>query len=223
VQEIFDFNPVAAVPGPLWHTRFNNFAPRIGAAYSTNQTDLALRRRFNLAAFEIAKSNPRPRLGWLRAIREWALNPRRVKARDPFTEPYLHELHRRMFNHTWKWAGTYRNTEKNIGVLVHEIRNRIPALLGNTRYWVDHQTFPADEIAIRFHHELVGVIQPFPNGNGRHARLHADVVAVKLDRSEFTWGQNSIVGTGPAREAYTRALRAADNGDIQELLKFARS
>jgi Fic-DOC domain mobile mystery protein B len=109
-----------------------------------------------------------------------------------------------MFNRTWKWAGTYRNTEKNIGVLVHEIRNRIPALLGNTRYWVDHQTFPADEIAIRFHHELVGVIHPFPNGNGRHARLHADVIAVKLERPEFTWGQNSIVGTGPTREAYKR-------------------
>jgi Fic-DOC domain mobile mystery protein B len=92
---------------------------------------------------------------------EWALNPRRVKARDPFTEPDLRELHRRMFNHTWKWAGTYRNTEKNIAVLVHEIRNRIPALLGNTRYWVDHQTFPADEIAIGFHHELVGV-PPIP-------------------------------------------------------------
>ena len=153
----------------------------------------------------------------------WALNPRRVKASDPFTEPYLRELHRRMFNRTWKWAGTYRNTEKNIGVLVHEIRDRIPALLGNTRYWVDHQTFPADEIAIRFHHELVGVIHPFPNGNGRHARLHADVIAVKLERPEFTWGQNSIVGTGPTREAYIRALQAADHGNIQELLKFARS
>jgi hypothetical protein len=70
---------------------------------------------------------------------------------------------------------------------------------------------------------LVGVIHPFPNGNGRHARLHADVIAVKLERPEFTWGQNSIVGTGPTREAYIRALQAADHGNIQELLKFARS
>jgi Fic-DOC domain mobile mystery protein B len=154
---------------------------------------------------------------------EWALNPRRVKSSDPFTEPYLRELHRRMFHRTWKWAGTCRHTEKNIGVLVHEIRNRIPALLGDTRYWVDHHTFPPDEIAIRFHHQLVGVIHPFPNGNGRHARLHADVIAVKLARPEFTWGRNSIAGTGPAREAYIKALQAADNGSIQELLKFARS
>ena len=33
VQGIFDSNPLAVVPGDLWHTRFGNFAPRIGAAY----------------------------------------------------------------------------------------------------------------------------------------------------------------------------------------------
>jgi hypothetical protein len=32
-QGIFDSNPLAVVPGTLWHTRFNNFAPRVGAAY----------------------------------------------------------------------------------------------------------------------------------------------------------------------------------------------
>jgi hypothetical protein len=32
-QGIFDSNPLALVPGTLWHTRFANFAPRIGAAY----------------------------------------------------------------------------------------------------------------------------------------------------------------------------------------------
>jgi Carboxypeptidase regulatory-like domain/TonB dependent receptor len=33
VQGIFNSNPLAVVPGPLWHTGFGNFAPRIGAAY----------------------------------------------------------------------------------------------------------------------------------------------------------------------------------------------
>jgi hypothetical protein len=32
-QGIFDSNPLAVVPGALWHTRFDYFAPRIGAAY----------------------------------------------------------------------------------------------------------------------------------------------------------------------------------------------
>jgi hypothetical protein len=33
VQGIFDANPLAQVPGPAWHTKYDNFAPRIGAAY----------------------------------------------------------------------------------------------------------------------------------------------------------------------------------------------
>jgi hypothetical protein len=33
VQGIFDSKPLAVMPGALWHTRLDNFAPRIGAAY----------------------------------------------------------------------------------------------------------------------------------------------------------------------------------------------
>jgi fido (protein-threonine AMPylation protein) len=75
---------------------------------------------------------------------------------------------------------------------------------------------------VRSHHELV-VIHPFANGNGRHARLFADIVAVKLGASEFSWGRNTMITAGPVREAYLRALREADRHDIRELLEFARS
>jgi hypothetical protein len=33
VQGVFDSNPLALVPGALWHTQYGNFAPRIGIAY----------------------------------------------------------------------------------------------------------------------------------------------------------------------------------------------
>jgi len=33
VQGVFDSNPLAVAPGAQWHTKFNNFAPRFGAAY----------------------------------------------------------------------------------------------------------------------------------------------------------------------------------------------
>ena len=155
--------------------------------------------------------------------RDWALSSRTLRNRDPFDESYLRELHKRMFDQTWKWAGTYRNSEKTFGCLVHEIRERIGALLGDTRYWAGNRTFPPDEVAVRFHHKLVGTIHPFPNGNGRHARLHADVIAVRLGTTEFSWGQNSLVGPGPTRETHIRSLKAADAGDIQPLLQFARS
>jgi Fic-DOC domain mobile mystery protein B len=95
------------------------------------------------------------------------------------------------------------------------------ALFGDVRYWIENRTYSLDEISVRFHHRLV-LIQPFPNGNGRHARLIADVVAMKLGRPEFTWGSANLV-KGEARNKYLEAIRTADNGDIQPLLKFARS
>jgi Fic-DOC domain mobile mystery protein B len=155
--------------------------------------------------------------------RDWALSSRTMRTRDPFDEAYLRELHKRMFDQTWKWAGTYRNSEKTIGCLVHEIRERIGVLLGDVRHWAENKTYPPDEIAIRFHHRLVGTIHPFPNGNGRQARLHADVIAVRLGTAEFSWGQNDLVGASRTREAYIRSLKAADAGDIQPLLQVARS
>jgi Fic-DOC domain mobile mystery protein B len=119
-------------------------------------------------------------------------------------------------------GGEYRCTDKNIGVPFHEIRERVGTLVGDVRYWIENNTYSPDAIAVRFHHRLV-LIHPFANGNGRHARLIADVLAMKLGRPSFTWGAASLVKEGEAREKYLQAIRTADNGEIQPLLKFARS
>jgi Fic-DOC domain mobile mystery protein B len=153
--------------------------------------------------------------------REWAVGDR-TSPTDMVSDEYVRKLHKKMFDETWKWAGDYRHTEKNIGVSVHEIRERLMALFGDTRYWIENGTYLPDEIAIRFHHRLV-FIHPFPNGNGRHARLIADLIAMKLGRSAFTWGSANLVKEGEARATYLEAVRAADDGDIQPLLNFARS
>lgn len=153
---------------------------------------------------------------------EWAFEPRNVEKADPVNEPYLRELHQRMFGETWKWAGKYRQTEKTIGVLVHEIRQRLGELLGDVHYWIEHKTHGADEIAVRFHHRLVA-IHPFPNGNGRHARLIADILITKLGGEPFTWGSKDLVHKGNARTEYLKAVRLADKGDYAPLLRFARS
>ena len=157
--------------------------------------------------------------------REWAFDDRTIKSVDPLSEPYIRELHRRMFDNVWKWAGVYRQTERNIGCDPKEIAQRIPQLLGNTRYWLDHKTFPTDEALLRFHHQLTK-IHPFANGNGRHARMIADVVAVTNGRPEFTWGAGKdFVAEGDARTRYLAALRALDanENDLKLLLDFARS
>ena len=157
----------------------------------------------------------------------WALDPRNLNRQNlngqvPFSEAYVRELHLRMFDQTWKWAGIYRSTEKNIGIPNYQIRESLPALLGDARYWIEHQTFEPDELAVRFHHKLVW-IHPFANGNGRHARLMADVVVRRLGRPLFTWGSADIVRAGDFRRSYIEALRAADKNDIRPLLAFARS
>jgi len=153
--------------------------------------------------------------------RKWAIGDR-INAENIACDEYVRKLHKKMFDQTWKWAGEYRRAEKNIGVPFHEVRERLLALLADVRYWIANDTYSPDEAAIRFHHRLV-LIHPFPNGNGRHARLIADVLAIKLGRPAFTWGSINLIKEGEARNGYLAGLRIADDGDIHPLLKFSRS
>jgi Fic-DOC domain mobile mystery protein B len=152
----------------------------------------------------------------------WCFSPRVLKAINPVSEADLRKLHHKMFGKTWKWAGNYRRTEKNIGVPVVQINNSMAAFLGDADYWIKERTFEPDELAVRFHHRLVH-IHPFPNGNGRHARLLADVLVVQLGRSRFTWGRANFQPAGPVRDRYISAIKEADKGDIKPLREFARS
>src|SRR5271169_4273304 len=156
----------------------------------------------------------------------WAFSNRTMNSTNPLEESYVRTLHAKMFGQVWKWAGTYRKHELNIGCDPREITQRIPQLLGNTKHWLENKTFPVDECLVRFHHQLVSKIHPFPNGNGRHARMIVDVVAVKLGHSDFTWGAGKdLVAEGDTRAAYLAALRALDanENDVKLLLDFARS
>lgn len=152
----------------------------------------------------------------------WAFDPRNIHRQELFSEGYVRELHRRMFDQTWRWAGRYRTTEKNIGIPCFQIPEALTGLLGDASYWVEHQTFESDELAVRFHHRLVW-IHPFANGNGRHARLMADVFLERVGKPAFTWGGADIARAGDFRYRYIDALRAADRNDVQPLLVFARS
>jgi len=152
----------------------------------------------------------------------WARGRRRLPFERMLSEDFMRTLHKRMFGDVWQWAGTFRATERNIGVQAYRIGMELASLLSDIRYWIEHKTFPPDEIAIRFHHRLVA-IHPFPNGNGRHARLAADLLIERLGGDPFTWGGGSLANVGELRARYIAALRAADNHDIAPLLEFARS
>lgn len=155
---------------------------------------------------------------------EWALTTAVLNRRraDVLTERFLYELHRRMFDEVWDWAGHVRRTDKNIGVDKARIRVEVRKLVEDARYWRENGTYAPDELALRFHHRLVS-IHPFPNGNGRHARLMADLIVQQAGRRAFSWGGASLMTTSALRSAYIHALQRADEGDLCPLVDFARS
>lgn len=148
----------------------------------------------------------------------WVLSRR---DRDVLSEKFIKDLHRRMLGDVWRWAGKFRTSERNLGIDYWEIPVALRQLLDNAKAWIEFSTYSADEIAVRFHHRLVQ-IHPFANGNGRHARLMADVLAVRLQRPRFTWGRHSLRDAGVVRRSYIAALQDADDHDLGPLLKFAR-
>ena len=144
------------------------------------------------------------------------------RKRDVLNERFLTDLHNRMFGRVWRWAGSYRRSQKNVGIDAYRIPVNLRQLTEDCRYWIEHETYSPDEIATRFHHRLVA-IHPFPNGNGRHARLATDLLLTKLGQERFSWGQVNLVDASETRDTYINALRAADRHDYAPLLAFVRS
>lgn len=142
--------------------------------------------------------------------------------RDFLTIAFIRLLHKKMFGETWKWAGAFRNTAKNIGVDQSKITTELRNLLDDTAYQTEKSIYPIDEIAYRFHHRLVWV-HPFPNGNGRHARMMTDILLMQGGQSRFTWGKQKLEKKGSIREQYIKALRDADKRDYKALAVFVRS
>ncbi len=149
--------------------------------------------------------------------------PRRTRTVvDTLTCAFAEQLHRRMFDQTWRWAGRYRTTGKNIGVPAERVRIALQECLLNTVSWHDAEMFPADERAARFHHQLV-LIHPWPNGNGRWARLLADAYLHAAGYPPISWGGAGLNSATAVREAYIAALRSADRGIFDPLLRFVRT
>ena len=152
----------------------------------------------------------------------WVLS-RRLKAPTILTEQFVRNLHKRMYGNVWEWAGDFRKTNKNLGVDKWQISSSLKALLDDTIFWIEHKSFTPDEIAIRFKHRIV-CIHCFPNGNGRHSRLMADIIVDKIYKlSMFSWGEGNLVKQSSLRTNYLKAIREADNNNYEPLLLFARS
>jgi Fic-DOC domain mobile mystery protein B len=152
---------------------------------------------------------------------EWTMRTK-LKRENILTEKFIKTLHKKMFGNVWAWAGEFRRSEKNIGVKWIKIRVDLKMLLDDTHYWIDNKTYPPDEIAVRFKHRLVN-IHCFPNGNGRHSRIMADIIIESiLGGKIFSWNQSNMVKANEIRKAYIKSIREGDNGNIEPLIKFAR-
>lgn len=145
----------------------------------------------------------------------------RRRGGDILTDEFVRRLHKRLFGEVWNWAGTYRLREKNIGIDPFQISVQLRVLLDDARYWAENGTYEPLEAAARFHHRMVQ-IHPFPNGNGRHARIAADVLLNDYyDHRPIEWASGfDLKADSDRRVEYIDALRAADVNDLGLLLHF---
>ncbi len=154
--------------------------------------------------------------------KSWALKYKK----ELLDESFVRALHKRMYQDVWKWAGQYRKSQKTIGIDAHQISTQINLLMKDTQVWIEHQSYPWQEILARFHHRLV-FIHPFVNGNGRHARLHTELLAIRFEQQVPSWGAQNFKGEienkSEVRKHYIDCLKLADQKKYSKLIVFLYS
>ena len=153
---------------------------------------------------------------------EWTIHANLISDKI-LTKKFIKDLHKRMYSDVWKWAGQFRKSEKNIGITWTQIDLELKKLLDDTKYWIEEKIYSSDEIAIRFKHRLVS-IHCFPNGNGRHSRMMADIIIESIfDKKIYTWQMSNMVKADETRKQYINTLKEADKGNINPLIEFAKN
>jgi Fic-DOC domain mobile mystery protein B len=137
------------------------------------------------------------------------------------TVEWLKKVHRAMFDETWRWAGELRKNNSNLGSDWHKIQDELKCLADDIKYWDQSNDLSLLERSVRIHHRLVK-IHPFVNGNGRHARLVADIFLSAHNEKPPKWPEARLIKRTDIRKRYTLALQAADNGDYAPLERFTR-
>lgn len=156
----------------------------------------------------------------INAARVWAMRGTVLRRGDLLTEAFARELHRRMFGGIWRGAGRYRTSERNPGWEPRRIAEGVGMFFDDAEGWLRYSTYSVHEAAVRLHLRLM-TIHPWLTGNGRHARLIADVVVAANGEEPLTWGSRSP-SNGPMdpRARYIDAMRTAESGDFGRLLEF---
>jgi Fic-DOC domain mobile mystery protein B len=144
----------------------------------------------------------------------------RKRSPNLLSEGFTRALHKRLFGQVWAWAGTFREKVTPLGTPPAAIKDELQILLDDTKLCQEHRVYRPLEIAARFHRRLVS-IHPFLDGNGRHARIMTDALLTKVLRQpSIQWGGGTTTDPKQRRDEYIHALRDADHGDYERLLRF---
>jgi Fic-DOC domain mobile mystery protein B len=152
------------------------------------------------------------------AAKYLTIRPTRRSAK--FTFEWCLKLHKQMFGDVWDWAGVPRVREFNIGVPSCAIPENLAMLLEDLESWPGYRIEFVEQAA-RLHHRAVQ-IHPFVNGNGRWARMLANIW-LKHHRQPLTlWPEKTIGASSEVRERYIAAIIKANDGDYDDIIAMHR-
>lgn len=69
----------------------------------------------------------------------WAFGRKR---KDVLEIGFIRTLHKRMFGDTWRWAGSFHTTDKNIGVDPLRIQPALHDLVKDVQAQLQHRSYP---------------------------------------------------------------------------------
>lgn len=150
-------------------------------------------------------------------VKYLAARPSRRAA--PFDYSWFCRVHQEMFGEVWHWAGQLRTGDLNIGVPWHQVSAQLMDLANDLSLWAKTADMTLVEQAARLHHRAVA-IHPFYNGNGRWARLLANVWLYTHKGPITYWPEETISAGSPIRRRYLAAIRAADDGNYALLIEL---
>jgi len=137
----------------------------------------------------------------------------------PFSYEWLFKFHNEMFGDVWDWSGKTRKVELSIGVKAYLVNTEMKKLVDDLEFWDKNKSFDTIETASRIHHRAVQ-IHPFLNGNGRWSRMLANIYLKQNGLQPTKWNENLLSKENEHRQDYIDALKKADNGDYNDLIKL---
>jgi Fic-DOC domain mobile mystery protein B len=152
-------------------------------------------------------------------VKYLAARPSRRAA--PFHLDWCLKLHREMFGEVWSWAGQVRRVELNLGAPAFRIEMDLQQLVDDLIAWRLDPTMHHTEQAARLHHRAV-LIHPFLNGNGRWARMLANILMRQAGHPLTRWPEQTLGDSSIIRAEYLAAIRAADAGEYLHLIDLHR-